>query len=200
MGTLNDSWAELRAKVRGFVGARVNDPHDADDVTQDVLLKVQAHLGELAAQEKLPAWIFTAARNAVIDHYRARAVRAPLARDGDVDAVPDESPDERGDALRELTPCLARMIGQLADPYRTAMRLADIEGLDHQELADRTGVSLTAAKSRVRRARQQLREMILDCCTIDRDARGGVMDYQTTDRSARYCGCGDDLPQGRCGG
>ena len=63
------------------------------------------------------------------------------------------------------------------------MRLADLEGLDHQELADRTGVSLTAAKSRVQRARQHLREMILDCCRLERDARGGVVDYQTTDRA-----------------
>ena len=58
----------------------------------------------------------------------------------------------------------------------------------------------TAAMETVRRARQQLREMILDCCTIDRDARGGVTDYQTTARSARYCGRDEDLPQGRCGG
>ena len=199
METLNDNWAELRAKLRGFIGARVNDPHDADDVTQDVLLKVQAQLDDFPEDDKLPAWIFTAARNAVIDHYRARAVRAPAAGGGDVDTLPDETPNERADALRGLTSCLAGMIGQLPEPYRTAMRLADLEGLDHQELADRTGVSLTAAKSRVRRARQHLREMILDCCRLEHDARGGVVDYQTTDRSARYCGGDQDSPGGACG-
>jgi len=197
--TLNASWAELRSKLRGFIGARVNDPHDADDLTQDVLLKVQAQIADFADDDKLPAWIFTAARNEVIDHYRARAARARAASGGDVDTLPDETPNERANALRELTPCLAGMIRQLPEPYRTAMRLADLEGLDHQDLADRTGVSLTAAKSRVRRARQHLREMILDCCRLERDARGGVVDYQTTDRSARYCGGDQASPGCGCG-
>ena len=105
-------------------------------------------------------------------------------------------------SVGELALCLSRMIELLPEPYRAALRSADIEGLTHQELAERAGISLTAAKSRVRRGRQQLREMIFDCCNVERDARGRVMDYQTTERSTRYCGspCDkDEKPRG-CGG
>jgi RNA polymerase sigma-70 factor (ECF subfamily) len=77
------------------------------------------------------------------------------------------------------------------------MKLADIEALSQQEVADRTGISLSGAKSRVQRARQQLREMILDCCKVERDARGNVVDCETTERSSRYCGDEDGKPQ--CG-
>ena len=195
METLQDIWTELGTRLRAFVGSRVNDQHAADDIVQDVLVKVRTQLDALPAEEKLPAWVFVVARNAVTDYYRARAVRehADIA---DVDPAADEEV-ARHDAIAALTPCLVRMVEQLPEPYREAMKLADVEGLSQQEVADRAGISLSGAKSRVQRARQQLREMILDCCNVDRDCRGNIVDYQTTDRSSRYCGDDDGTPQ--CG-
>lgn len=198
MGTLQDMWAELRGSVRRFIGRRVSDPHAADDITQDVLLKLQAQLDAVPADDRLPSWVFAVARNAVIDHYRSRAARRH-ADVSDVEPPYDAGLDERQAAVRELAPCLSKMAALLPEPYREAMRLADFEGLGQQEVADRMGISLSGAKSRVQRARRQLRDMILDCCHIERDARGGLVDYQTTDRSARYCG--DEKPgDGRCAG
>ena len=55
--TLQEIWAELGTRLRRFVGNRVNDSHTADDLTQDVLLKVQAQLGDLPPDDKLPAWV-----------------------------------------------------------------------------------------------------------------------------------------------
>ena len=196
METLHDVWADLGGRVRGFVGRRVRDPHAADDIAQDVLLKVRSQMDALPPEDKLPAWVFAVARNAVIDHYRARAVR-DHARLDDVGPVADSHEADRQEAVRELTPCLARMAGQLPEPYREAMRLADFDGVSQQEVADRMGISLSGAKSRVQRARRQLREMILDCCRVERDVRGNVVDYATTERSGRYCGDEDGEP--RCG-
>ena len=196
MDTIKADWAELAGQVRRFVGRRINDPHAADDVAQDVMLKVQAHLGELPPEERLAAWVLRVARNAVIDHYRARGARGDGAFD-DVESAAD-APEPR-EALRELIPCLASMVRRLPEPYREALTLADLEGLSQQEIADRAGVSLSGAKSRVQRARQQLRDMIHDCCDVTRDGRGGIADVETTERTRLYCdvkdigkGCGDD--------
>lgn len=197
METIQTNWAELTSQVRRFVGRRLSDPHAADDVTQDVMLKVQAQLGELPPEEKLSAWVWRVARNAIVDHYRARGVRDH----GSIDEaqVPDGTgADEQHEAVRELTPCLNKLIAHLPEPYRQALTLADLEGLSQQELAERAGVSLSGAKSRVQRARQQLRELILDCCDVVPDGRGGVADVQTTERTGRYCDV-DDLGRG-CGG
>jgi RNA polymerase sigma-70 factor (ECF subfamily) len=196
METLEDIWTDLGARVRGFVGRRVSDEHAADDIAQDVMLKVHSQLDARPSGDKLPAWVFAVARNAVIDHYRARAVRdhADIA---DVEPVADPAHDEQQEMLRDLTPCLMRMVEQLPEPYREAMKLADLEGLSQQEVADRVGISLSGAKSRVQRGRAMLREMIYDCCKIERDGRGNVMDYETTERSGRYCGDRDDRP--KCG-
>jgi RNA polymerase sigma-70 factor (ECF subfamily) len=105
----------------------VNDPHAADDITQDVLLKVQTQLDTMPPEEKLPSWVFTIARNAVIDYYRARAVR-DHADIGDVDPPAGMTEAETSVAVRELTPCLVPMVEQLREPYREAMKLVDSEG------------------------------------------------------------------------
>lgn len=199
METLYDLWTELGGRVRRFVGSRVNDPATADDLAQDVMLKVQANLGTLPPEEKLPAWVLAVARNALIDHYRARAVRdhADIA---DAEPVADPADEaERQNAIRDLTPCLTRMVEQLPEPYRAAMKMADFEGLGQQEVADRAGISLSGAKSRVQRARQMLREMVEDCCKVERDGRGNPFDFETTERSAGYCGIDDADGEPKCG-
>jgi RNA polymerase sigma-70 factor (ECF subfamily) len=188
-----EAWLELRDRLRRFIGSRVTDPHAADDIAQDVLLRLQEHVGDLPPEDKLPAWTIAVARNAVIDHYRARAVRDHADIVG-VDA-PAETGDAVGDAVRVLSRCLSRMVDQLPEPYREAMRLADFEGLSLQELADRAGVSLSGAKSRVQRARQHMRDMLRNCCDIEQDRRGNVVDFERTERSGRYCGDADGEPQ-----
>jgi RNA polymerase sigma-70 factor, ECF subfamily len=196
METMQTIWSDLAERVRRFVAARVNDAHAAEDIAQDVMLKVQTQLDALPPDDKLPAWVFRIARNAIIDHYRAAAVRdhadltehEPAAvRDGDDSAA----------AIADLAPCLARMVELLPEPYREAMKLADFQGLSQQEVADRAGVSLSGAKSRVQRGRVMLREMIQDCCRIERDVRGTLMDFERTERSARYCADSNGEP--RCG-
>jgi RNA polymerase sigma-70 factor (ECF subfamily) len=188
-------WTDLGSRLRRFVGARVSDAHAADDITQDVLLKLQTHLDALPPQDKLPAWLFRVARNAIIDHRRARAVRnhADIA-----DIEPAAAADvelNQAEAVAELTPCLVRMVEHLPEPYRQTLKLADFEGLSQQEVADRTGVSLSGAKSRVQRARRQLGTMLHDCCRIEQDARGNVLDFERTARSAGYCGDENGKPQ-----
>lgn len=196
METVLDIWDDLGSRLRRFVGSKVSDPHVADDITQDVLLKVQSQMDSLPPEEKLPGWVFTIARNAVIDYYRARAVRDHANID-DVEPPAIMTEAETNVAVREFTPCLVRMVERLPEPYREAMKLVDFEGLNQRQLADRIDISLSGAKSRVQRARQQLREMIEDCCRIERDSLGNLMDFDTTERSSRYCGGEDGKAQ--CG-
>src|SRR5829696_9422672 len=71
--TRDEVAADLHDRLRAFVGRRVADPHAADDVTQEVLLRLHRHLGELRTEERLDAFAYRIARNAIIDHYRSRA-------------------------------------------------------------------------------------------------------------------------------
>jgi RNA polymerase sigma-70 factor (ECF subfamily) len=171
-------WGEFADQLGGFLRSRVGSDSEAEDLRQEVFLKLQKQLDAEHTIHDLGAWIYRTARNAVIDHYRTRKSTEPV----------DETwPDDTTAPDPDLAPLLAsfrRMIHALPDGYREAVLLADIEELPHQDVAARLGLSLAATKSRVRRGRAMLRESLNACCHLERDRRGSVIDCTPRSRSS----------------
>jgi RNA polymerase sigma-70 factor (ECF subfamily) len=88
-------------------------------------------------------------------------------------AVPDNEPD----AERELATYLTTFVAALPTPYREALVLTELQEMNHKDAAQMLGVSLPAMKARVRRGRQQIQQMLTDCCDIALDSRGRVISY-----------------------
>jgi RNA polymerase sigma-70 factor, ECF subfamily len=179
-------WAEFAAPLRAFVARRVPVGIDPDDVVQDVFVRVMRHLPSLRESDRLDAWLFQIARNALRD-----AMRARRRREGRTDSLETEPPahadvEDIGAAETELAPCLKPLAARLAEPYRTAIELTTQHGLTQTEAAKQAGLSVSGMKSRVQRARQQLKEMLLQCCAVAVDRRGGVSDYEV--RQPAACG------------
>ncbi len=63
-------WAEVGVSIERFVRRRINDPHQADDVVADVMLRIHQNLASLDDHERVTAWVFRITRNAITDHYR----------------------------------------------------------------------------------------------------------------------------------
>jgi RNA polymerase sigma-70 factor (ECF subfamily) len=177
--TLDTIWAEFAAKLGQFIRARVADPAASEDILQDVFVKLQAKLGQLKDPAKLPSWLYLMTRNAIIDHYRAKK---PMVEVPETLPAPAPETDPELDGLKAA---FRRMIHSLPEPYREALVLTEFEGLTQQELAVRLGISLSGAKSRVQRARGQLRKMLLDCCRFEFDRRGQIIECES--RSAAGC-------------
>ena len=81
------------------------------------------------------------------------------------------------DPEAELALSLKEIINELPEPYRQALLLTVYEGLSQRQLAESLGISLSGAKSRVQRAREKLRNMLLRCCHFEFDRRGHIVDY-----------------------
>src|SRR5215217_7446278 len=125
--TADQLWTDLHARLHGFVGKRIGDPHAADDVAQEVLLRLHRSLGDLRVEDRLDAFAYRIARNAIIDHYRSRASarETPAEPDElltriDADSDTDQDADDDG-ARQELARCLAPLIRQLPESYREAL-------------------------------------------------------------------------------
>src|SRR5918993_3050403 len=67
---LDTVWGEVGASIERFVRRRVSDPHQADDVVAEVMLRIHQNLGSLDDHERVTAWVFRITRNAITDHYR----------------------------------------------------------------------------------------------------------------------------------
>ena len=168
--TLEHIWHEFAGKLGQFIRARVNDPATAEDILQDVFVKIQARLDQLKDPTRLQSWIYLIARNAVIDYYRTRKETVEVP-----ETLRAEQESEDGE-IEDLKASFRRMIYNLPEPYREAVVLTEFDGLTQQELANRLGISLSGAKSRVQRGRERLKEMLHECCTFEFDRRGKVID------------------------
>ena len=157
----------------------MSDDAEAEDLLQEVFIRVHYHLCCLPPPEKMDSWIYQIARNLVIDHYRRRRLTLELPPD-----LADDTGFAEADRQAELALSLRGLVEQLPEPYREALLLTEFQGLSQVELAGRLGLSVSAAKSRVQHARGKLREMLLACCHIELDRRGKVIDYYE-----RCCSC-----------
>jgi RNA polymerase sigma-70 factor (ECF subfamily) len=187
-------FAEFQRRLRAFVSRRVGNPADAEDVVQETFLRIHRHLSQVRSPDRLTAWVFQVARNAILDHYRrARRLAGALHDVGEapMGAAPGKGAEAAG-GLEELAGCLAPMIQSLPPADRQAIELSEIQGLTQREASTRAGLTLSGMKSRVQRARRKLKTMLLDCCRIELDRRGGVI---THERRTGECGrCGGDCP------
>lgn len=174
-------WADFGPALRAFLRRRVPAGVDADDLVQDVFVRVIRSLGTLRGTDRPEAWLFQIARNGLRDALRARLRRDgrtdPL--DGDVAAEPDLEADRAAEA--ELAPCLTGFIDRLPEPYRTAITMTSLQGWSQADAARQLGISNSGMKSRVQRGRAQLRDLLVTCCAIAVDARGGVADFHLRD-------------------
>lgn len=184
-------WRDYRDRLVRFVRRRVEDAATAEDIAHDVLVRAYQRRDTLRSGEKFEAWLYQITRNAVIDHYRARRPAGELPAEL---AAPD---DEGSHAAREeLAACMRPLVAALPPRYRDAVTLSELHGLTQNETAERLGLSLSGAKSRVQRARRMLEEKLLACCRVELDNRGAVVDYERRDG----CGAGADADGDGCGG
>jgi RNA polymerase sigma-70 factor (ECF subfamily) len=179
-------WEQFGPPLRGFLARRVPPGIDADDLVQDVFLRVIRSLSTLRGTDRPEAWLYQIARNALRDSLRARLRKDGRTEALDVDppAAPDPAADRAAEA--ELAPCLTAMIDRLAEPYRTAIALTSLHGVTQADAARLAGISVSGMKSRVQRGRDQLRQMLVTCCAIAVDVRGGVSDFHLREPGA--CG------------
>jgi RNA polymerase sigma-70 factor (ECF subfamily) len=193
-------WAEFATRLRAFVARRVPAGIEPDDVLQEIFLRVVRHLPSLRDSERIEAWLFQIARNTLRDAMRARQRRESRTDSVEVDVAAETGPQNVRDAEAELAPCLTPMVARLAEPYRQAIELTSMHGLTQAEAAERAGVSVSGMKSRVQRAREQLKTMLLRCCEIDIDRRNGVSDYSR--RGPAACASAEEVsaPSSRCRG
>ena len=174
-------WNEIADRLRFFIRSRVEDSHTADDLVQDVIVKAQLNLHS-APMHKLSAWIFQIARNVVIDHYRSRKHRRSAQLD-------DEAAIEESETVivSELSGCIRPMLARLPDASREALEQTDLGELTQTELAKHLGLSLPGVKSRVQRAREQLRTVLVSCCAPKTGSDGSVVSHGCDCQPPDYC-------------
>ena len=145
---LTTAWAAHAPELRGWLRHRLGNPAEADDLLQDLFIKALRQGERFCSVQNARAWLFEVARNTLAD--RLRVARATVDLPDDL-AAPAED--------------------------REVITLCDLQGMPQAEFAAARGLNLSAAKSRLQRARQRLKQRMTQVCQVQLDDTGHVTDF-----------------------
>ncbi|AFQ44215.1 RNA polymerase sigma factor SigZ [Desulfosporosinus meridiei] len=181
---INCVWEEFSLPLKRFIKKRVANEQDAEDIFQEIFLKIHKNIGGLMKENRLHAWIFRIAHNTIKDYYRRNNLKLEST---DLGEDLESNTAEETSANTEIASCLKIMVESLPETYKQAILLTEFQSMTQKELSEKLGISLSGAKSRVQRGRKMLKEMLLGCCQLEIDSRGNIIDYKHKSSECKYC-------------
>ncbi len=183
----NQIWEEFSNKLQMFILKRVKSKHDAEDILQDVFLKIHNKIESLESENKLKSWIYQITRNAIVDYYRnhGKNPRLEMESPQQIEDFSDKNGFESAEI--EISSCIRPMVDDLPEKYKEAILMTEYETLSQKELAKRLGLSKSGAKSRIQRARKNLKNMLLECCHFEFDRLGKIIEFEPKNGSCKSC-------------
>ncbi|MBC8125028.1 MAG: sigma-70 family RNA polymerase sigma factor [Candidatus Kapabacteria bacterium] len=178
----DDLWIDYRNRLVRFVRSRIHDDSIAEDIVHDALANAWSKRASLRDENVLLPWLFQITMNAVRDHRRARHPDLSLTEE-DV----AEEPSPKG--LQDLAVCMTQMIEQLEEPYRSAIKRSEIDGITMKNIAEELHISISGVKSRVQRGRGKLKDLVLACCQLEVNPRGEITNEGEHTCLNSDCGC-----------
>lgn len=176
--TTEKIWADFKEELLGFVRSKVGDPDFAEDILQEIFIKIHLNYAALKNEAGVAGWVYRITRNAIIDFYRKKK-RMVYQGDLEID-LPEEFRNENGD----FTKCLKSFIGQLKPLDRDIIEQTVYGNLSQKEYAANYNLSYSTAKSRLQRAKEKLKKSFVDCCAIEADKYGNIISSEEKD-----CNC-----------
>lgn len=176
-GPAHDALDRQRARIHGYILRMVRNPADADDLTQETLLRAHRSLASLRDDTALVSWLYRIATRVCYDRFRevSRLPRHEALDDVREDA--DRLAPRLDEVLgrQEMSACVQEYITKLPDSYRSVILLHDVHGLSCRELADMQACSLETVKIRLHRARARLRQALALGCHLSYDERNALV-------------------------
>lgn len=171
-------FAEFYPKVLRYLSGMIG-PVEAEDIAQNVFLKVHTGLKNFRGEASLATWIFRIATNAVFDRLRNRSFRQTeqLGLEMSSDPAIETAAAELADKTRspesalirgEMNECIKTYVDALPKSYRAVLILSDLEELKNQDIAEILGLSVDAVKIRLHRARRELKQRFEANCEFYR--------------------------------
>ncbi|PHR71645.1 MAG: RNA polymerase subunit sigma-70 [Lutibacter sp.] len=165
--TTNQVWKKYSKDLKRFIISKVKDNFIADDILQDTFIKIHTKLHTLKDITKLKPWIFTIARNSILDHFKSTNKTVEIAN--------FESEIEIEATIHTEKDCLRGILKNLPKKYRDPLFLSDIKGMKQAEVAKQLQLSLPTVKSQIQRARKLIAQGFMDCCGFVINKKGNLV-------------------------
>lgn len=180
---INYIWKEYHDQLLDFIRKRVKDHSEADDILQEVFMKILSKIDTLKDSDKLKNWLYQVTRNTITDHYRqqqkGKNIEASIS-------FSEEDQDENT-SMKAAESWIGLYIDGLPEKYRDAVIMSELKGQSITDIAQNLNISYTNARARVHRGRQALKKNLTDCCTFHVDVYGNIIDYHANPPVCKKC-------------
>ena len=183
---LAEVYTTFKTSLFGYIHSKVNNREDAEDILQNVFVKMTSNIETLSDKEKIQNWLYRITRNTIIDYYRTRAskkITLELKDKLPTELVDDDSEDN----TKGMDKCLSGFIKELPDEYRSIIIDSEIKGIAQKDLSEKYGLEYPTLRSRVQRGRKRLHKMLVNCCVIKTDTRGNILEATHKDDCGSPC-------------
>jgi RNA polymerase sigma-70 factor, ECF subfamily len=164
-------WLEHKQLLQNYIRKRVADDDDAKDIQEEVLMKVYNFCASKSGVKNLKSWLYQIAQNTISDYYTRK--RKLVAIEDAFDLADESTNPVPSEAANFIIP----LINLLPKEYAEPLLLSDIEGVKQQEIAMRLNLGLSATKSRIQRGREKLRDLFLECCLVEFNEQGEMIQF-----------------------
>jgi RNA polymerase sigma-70 factor (ECF subfamily) len=168
----SELWHKFSDSLRRFILKKVKNEDLADDLLQETFIRIHSKIDSLRDETRVQSWIFQIARNIITDHFRKIN---PVSVE-EIPEIIDDEP-EQDEAMSQTIRDMVLFMEDLPEKDCQALCLVEFEGKSIKEYADKAGLSYTAAKTRVTRARKKLSDLLMNCCHYEFDKYGTVIEY-----------------------
>ena len=177
--TTQQVWTKYATDLKRFIFSKVKDEAIADDILQDSFLKIHTKLHTLKDLNKLKSWLFSIARNSVLDYFKASNKTFEFAS--------FESETQLEEHAHTEKDCLRGILHNLPKKYRDPIFLSDIKGMKQQEVAIQLKQSISTTKSQIQRARKLIAQGFMDCCGYVLNEEGNLVGEIQDKEDCKVC-------------
>ncbi len=177
-------WDEFRLDLSKFVRSKVHNEHDAEDILQEVFIKIYKNLETLEKKTAIKSWIFTITKNSIIDYYKKK--KDIIMTPEKMLTIEDENFEENN-MNDEISECLKHMIFDLPQKYQNVYDLYENKNMKHKDIVEALDISLSTSKVRLMRAKELFKKNLVECCDFEVDNYGNVINYKRKGEGCKRC-------------
>jgi len=169
------TWEDLNKHLLFFIKKRIKNKEDAEDILQDVYIKLHKNIDALTDEEKLVSWIYQITRNTINDCYK----KCYRLKKVEFEEYHIELTQEEEENLNdEILISMKKIIEELPKDSKELIKLYEFEDMSHKEISKKLEIKENTSKSRLKRAKEKLKNQLDECCVFQIDKFGNVLDYR----------------------
>jgi RNA polymerase sigma-70 factor (ECF subfamily) len=178
---LEDIWSIYRNNLKVFLHKKISNFADVDDILQDVLIKIHTNISNLRDERSIKSWLFQITNRAVIDFYR---------KQGRANEINEETlwyNDTNRNVKSELLLCIEPFLNSLSEDSADLIRIIDLQNIPQKTYAEQSDISYSTVKSRVKKARIEMKKLFDTCCDFSLDKQGNLVEFQAKNNNCGNC-------------